>query len=491
MRTGLVLQPQQKLTQTLVMTPKLQQAIKVMQMTSLELQLHVNQELAVNPFLEEGVDLEEEEAFQNEIRETESDDLEPVKPEMAEPEIRIEDFLDDSLPSFGDDASLSDDEDDRPHDIAREVSFHEYLTDQLRFLRLPPSDLAVVELIIGNIDDDGFLAATVEELAEETGRQPDEIEEILEYVQTHLEPSGVGSRNRQEFFLVQLRNADEVDPIHLALVERHYDDLLKNQLPRIAKELRDAGFGEVTVDDIQRAKESLSRLKLTPAQGFLEGMHGIVRFASDARPITPDVIVEMVDGEYRVRSVEEAVPRVHLNRRYLQLLTSRHLKPEERAWLEDYRQRAKELIESIHERGKTIENVAREIFAVQQGFLEHGVTHLKPLVLRDIAQRLGKHESTISRATKRKYVQTPRGIYEMKFFFSSGLEQDSGESASSTSVRALIQEIIGQEDPSDPLSDDKISQILNDRGIRVARRTVAKYRESLGIPPKHQRKNRW
>jgi len=491
MQTGLVLQPQQKLTQTLVMTPKLQQAIKVMQMTSLELQLHVNQELAVNPFLEEGPDPEEEEAVESAL--DERDDLEPAEPEETEPEIRVEDFLDDSLPAFGEDVSLSDEdeEDGRPLDVASEVSFHEYLNEQVHYLRLPPEDLAVVELILGNVDDNGFLAATVDELANETGREPDEVEEIIRYVQTHLEPLGVASRTRQEFFLVQLRAEEEPDPLALALIERHYEDLLRNQLPRIAKALREEGFGEITVNEIQRAKESLSRLKLTPAQGFLEGMHGTVRFASEARPITPDVIVELVDGEYRVRSVEEAVPRVHLNRRYLQLLQNGNLTPQERAWLEEYRQRAKELIESIEERGKTIENVAREIFAVQRGFLEHGVTHLKPLVLRDIAQRLGKHESTISRATRRKYVQTPRGIYEMKFFFSSGLEQDSGEAASSTSVRALIEEMIAQEDPSNPLSDDKISQMLNERGIRVARRTVAKYRESLGIPPKHQRKNRW
>lgn len=492
MRTGLVLQPQQKLTQSLVMTPKLLQAIKVMQMTTQELQLHVNQELAVNPFLEEGVELDEDETLERELQDAEGEEAKASEPEMAEPEIRVEDFLDDTLPAWGEDVSLpQDDEDERPYEVPSEVSFPEYLSEQVRWLRLSPSDLVVAEWIIGNLDDDGFLAATVEEVAEETGRQPDEVEEILKYLQSHLEPTGVGSRNRREFFLVQLQADPKADPLLKALIENHYDDLLKNHLPRIARELREEGFGEVSVEEIQRAKESLSRLRLTPAQGFLEGMHGTVRFVSDAQPITPDVIVEQVDGEYRVRAAEEALPRVHLNRRYLQLLQNGNLRPEERAWLEEYRQRAKELIESIHERGKTIENVAREIFAVQRDFLEHGVTHLKPLVLRDIAERLGKDESTISRATRRKYVQTPRGIYELKFFFSSALPQDSGDAVSSTSVRALIEEIVQQEDPADPLSDDKISQILNEKGIRVARRTVAKYRESLGIPPKHQRKNRW
>lgn len=487
MRTGLVLQPQQKLTQSLVMTPKLLQAIKVMQMTTQELQLHVNQELATNPFLEEGVELEEEEAPQTELQDSEGEDS-----QTSEPEIRVEDFLDDSLPAWGEEASLSeDDEDERPYEVPSEISFHEYLNEQVRLLRLSSSDLVVAEWIIGNLDDNGFLAVTVEEIADETGRPSDEVEEILKYLQTHLDPIGVGSRNRREFFLVQLQADPQADLLLKELIENHYDDLLKNHLPRIAKELREEGFGDVSVEDIQRAKESLSRLRLTPAQGFFEGMHGTVRFVNDAQPITPDVIVEYVDGEYRVRVAEEALPQVHLNRKYLQLLQNENLRPEERAWLEEYRQRAKELIESIHERGKTIENVAREIFAVQRDFLEHGVTHLKPLVLRDIAERLGKDESTISRATRRKYVQTPRGIYELKFFFSSSLPQDSGDAVSSTSVRALIEEIIRQEDPADPFSDDKISQILNEKGIRVARRTVAKYRESLGIPPKHQRRNRW
>ncbi|MBM3216276.1 RNA polymerase factor sigma-54 [Candidatus Poribacteria bacterium] len=491
MRTGLILQP--RLQQKLVMTPRLQQAIEVMQMTNLELVEHLSQELEVNPFLEEGLDLDEEAAIEQEAEETDSSDLELAQPEEGEPEIRVEDFLDDSMPSRFEEEWQDDDEDgDRRLDIAQEASFHDYVHEQLALLRLTPDDRAVGELILGNLDDEGFLAATIEELAEETGREPAEVEEILIYLQRHLEPMGVGSRSRQEYFLIQLQAAEEPDPIAIAVTRDYYEDLLRNQLPRIAKCLRDDGYGEITVDTVQIVKESLVKLQLAPAHGFLAGMHGSTKYSAGARPITPDVIVERVDGEYRVRAAEESIPRIHLNRRYLELLANgSNLSREERRWLEDYRQRARELIGSIHERGKTIENVARAIFEVQEGFLEHGVTHLKPLVLRDIGERLGKSDSTISRATNGKYVQTPRGIYELKFFFSSALEQDSGELASSKSIRALIKQMVEAEDPGKPLSDQAISKMLGKQGYRIARRTVTKYREDQGIPASNQRRNRW
>lgn len=492
MRQALVIQP--TLRQSLVLTPKLQQAIKVMQMTSLELQYHITQELEQNPLLEDGLDVDADQEILDELRELDSRDLETVPNESeVEPEINIEDFLDDSLPSYGDEAaSGGEDEEERRDDLAQPISFHEHLLTQLHLHRLPPADRFVAELLIGNFNDEGFFLGSLDEIAEQVSMDPSDVEEILTYVQTHLEPLGVGSRSRQEYFLLQLRAQEEPDPLAIAIVERHYDDLLKNQVPRIAKQLADEGFSQACVERVQQAKECLGKLQLNPAQGFLNDYEGVAKTRSDARAIVPDVVVERVDGEWRVRAVDESIPRVHLNRRYLQMLQNgSRLTTPERKWLEDYRQRAKELIESIYERSKTIEYVAREIFDVQRDFLEQGVKHLKPLVLRDIAERLGKHESTISRATNGKYVQTPRGVYELKYFFSSGLEQDSGDMASSTSVRALIEEMVQQEDVGSPLSDQRISELLEDKGIKVARRTVAKYREELGIAPSSQRKNRW
>jgi RNA polymerase sigma-54 factor len=493
MRTGFGLQQVQSLRQTLVMTPKLQQAIKVMQMTSMDLQQHVDLELQENIFLEEGQDLDLEEEIQGEMKELESDDLEQKKVEETEPEIRVEDFLDDSLPPFRAEVyEIEEGDEDRRAENAQETTFLDYLADQLTMLRLPPADLAVCERILGSLNADGFLAVDLEELAEEAGRDVDEVEEILRYVHTHIDPVGIGCRDRQEYFLVQMETQADTDPLAHEIAKHHYEDLLRNRIPQIAKALREKGMREATAARVEEAKQWFANLQLAPTQGFLEGFHGVFRYKTHARPVIPDVVVTKEEDEYVVKAVDESVPTLHLNRRYLNMLRNgAALAPDEKKFLEDYRQRARELIDSIHERGRTIENVAREIFTVQSGFLEHGIKHLKPLVLRDIAERLGKHESTISRATNGKYVQTPRGIFELKYFFSSALESSAGDMASSTSVRAIIGEIIQAEDPARPLSDQKLSNLLRERGFKVARRTVAKYREELGVPSSSQRKKSW
>lgn len=493
MRTGFGLQQVQSLKQTLVMTPKLQQAIKVMQMTSLDLQQHVDLELQENIFLEEGLDLDLEDEILGEMKELESGDLEQKQVAETEPEIRVEDFLDDSLPPFRAEVyEIEEGDEDRRSENAQETTFLDYLADQLTLLRLPPADLAVCERILGTLDDEGFLAVSIEELAEEAARDVDEVEEILRYVQTHIDPVGIGCRSRQEYFLVQMAMLDDADPIAVDIASHHYDDLLRNRIPQIARALRDKGMRDVTSERVEEAKQWFGNLQLAPTQGFLEGFHGVFRYKTHAQPVIPDVVVTKEEGEFVVKAVDESVPSLHLNRRYLNMLRNGGtLAADEKKWLEDYRQRARELIDSIHERGRTIENVAREIFAVQCDFLEHGVKHLKPLVLREIAERLGKHESTISRATNGKYVQTPRGIFELKYFFSSALESSAGEMASSTSVRAIIGEMIQGEDPARPLSDQKLSDLLGEREFKVARRTVAKYREELGIPSSSQRKKSW
>ena len=248
---------------------------------------------------------------------------------------------------------------------------------------------------------------------------------------------------------------------------------------------------DALLDDVAAWHLALERSAVVSASGPslfwpLALEHSLVRPASQALLLRPYALEHSP-------VTHESVPSLHLNRRYLALLKNgAALAPDEKKWLEDYRQRARELIDSIHERGRTIENVAREIFDVQHEFLEHGIMHLKPLVLREIAERLGKHESTISRATNGKYVQTPRGIFELKYFFSSSLESSGGgDMASSTSVRATIGEMIQGEDPARPLSDQKLSDMLAEDQLKVARRTVAKYREELGIPSSSQRKKRW
>ena len=484
MRTSLGIRQSQR--QAIVITPKMHQSIRIMQMDRLALLERIAEEMEENILLEEGVDSDLENEFEQEAEPLDSEDLEAEEAEENYPEIRVEDFMDDSLPPMRSSMEYEEFDEDRRPDFAVETTFLDELREQLAMKRLPEADRKVCEWILGNLDDDGFLAIELSELADRVGRSEDEVEEILIYIQKNFDPVGAASRNRQEFFIRQMEADESSDPIALAMVREHYADLLHNRAPKIAKALG------CETERVQEAKQRLSHLKLSPASGFYEGYRGSKRYAQETFAISPDVAVSKENGEYVVSAVNDSIPPLRLNRKYLNMLErAASLRPDEREWLERYRERALELIRNIHERGRTIELVAREIFEVQRDFLEQGKRALKPLGLCDIADRIGMHESTVSRATSGKYVQTPQGVFELKYFFSSGLRRRGGGKASSVSVRAEIERLVENEDPANPLSDEAISQLLKEDGTQVARRTVAKYRGQLGIPSSSLRKTQW
>lgn len=486
MRTSVGMRQSQSQRQAVVMTAKMQQSIRIMQMDRLELLERIAEELEENILLEEGADIDPENEFELEAEPLDDEDLEAEEAEDNYPEIRVEDFMDDSLPPMRSSMEYEEFDEDRRSEFAVETTFLDELREQLAMERLSEGDRKVCEWILGNLDDDGFLAMELSELADLTGRGEDEVEEILIYIQKNFDPVGAASRDRQEFFIRQMEADEAADPIALAMVRDHYDDLLHNRMPIIAKAL------ECETERVQEAKQRLASLKLSPASGFYEGYRGSKRYAQETFAIALDVIVSKENGEYVVSAVNDSITPLRLNRKYLDMLErASDLRPEEREWLERYRERAQELIRNIHERGRTIELVAREIFYVQRDFLEQGERGLKPLGLRDIAERIGKHESTVSRATSGKYVQTPQGVFELKYFFSRGLRRQGGGKASSISVRAEIEQLVKNEDTANPFSDEAISQLLKESGTQVARRTVAKYRGQLGIPPSSQRRTQW
>lgn len=489
----------QRLEQRLVMTPKLQQAIKLLLMTRLEMLEQVDQEMLQNPMLEElEPDEERAESLDEEGGSLEGDNLESLGSleglesqilqtnKEEQPDIDWKEVFEDNLnPSEKSEWEDIDDEDLPRKDIATHLSLHDHLLSQLHMLRLSEVEYQIGEMILWNIDEDGRLNVNVEEIAEGLNRDRSEaeklpvseVERVLSIIQG-FEPTGVAARNLQECLLIQLRAAGMENSLEARVIRDHFEDLAENRLPKIAKDLG------VDLEGVMKVKEAITQFEPKPGREFAE--------SRDADIIIPEVIVEKVDGEYRVMPNDDGMPRLRLSKSYLRMLQNdEHLTSEAREWLENCKRTAIDLLKSIEQRRRTIIKVTESIFKIQRDFLEKGVNYLKPLGLRQIADMIDMHESTVSRVTTRKYVQTPRGIFELKFFFSSGLESEKGDDISATSVKELIKEIVDGEEPASPLSDREIVQILKKRGIKAARRTVAKYRDELNLPPSSRRRTKW
>jgi RNA polymerase sigma-54 factor len=486
----------------LVMTPKLQQAIKILQMPRLELVQYVSQQMVENPVLEEGDEVEEtseESEIEDEASGLEDDtaeadvDLETglpdtdVAPENDTPELDVTDdnlgdidwdnldwekFFDDS-PVVKNEWEAPLDNDMRDNMFTVEESLQEHLLWQLRMSVTSEDDYAMGEAIIGDIGDDGYLTTDMEEIAETLECEVAEVERVLRVIQT-FEPTGVGARDLKECLLIQLRQLGLEDTIAYEIVEQDcLRDLEANRFPQIAKNLR------VELELVREAANAIASLEPKPGRQF-----------SSMRPeyVVPDVTVEEVDGSYRV-FVDDYGPKLRLSPYYRGMLTSQGSLPDgTREYIRSKIQSAKWLMESIERRRNTILKVTDSIFEVQRDFLEKGSGYLKPLTLREIADMVGVHEATVSRVTRNRYVQTPRGVFELKYFFNSGISTESGGMASSVSVKEMIENMINKEDSQNPLSDKDIEVQLKQKGIRIARRTIAKYRGELNIPPSSKRK---
>ncbi|HEX2342552.1 MAG TPA: RNA polymerase factor sigma-54 [Vicinamibacterales bacterium] len=461
-----------KLVQKLILTPSLQQAIKLLPMSTLELSELLNQEMVENPMLEE-VPTEELQPAEQPAEKPET----PAKTdkgdawEDADYEYFFGDYLDDGY------RPRTPQEVKELPPIENTLSSAGSLADHLRWQLSIQTDDDVTrqigDAIIGNLDDDGYLVASVEEIGQMGDWPLADVERALQHVQT-FDPIGVAARDLQECLTLQLRHLGLAGTITERIVTEHLKLLQNHQVPEIARRLG------VTIDELKEHIEIIRNLDPKPGSRYNP---------NQSQYVIPDVYVSKIEDQYVAHLNEEGLPQLRISPVYRRLLDKGGENTDEtRAYVKDKFRSALWLIKSVDQRQKTIHKVATSIINFQREFLDHGIEHLRPLVLRDVANDIGMHESTVSRVVNNKYMHTPQGVFEMKFFFHSGISSSYGDSVSSVTIKQRIRKIIENEDPRKPLSDSKIVSILQKEGLMLARRTIAKYREELKIPTSNQRK---
>jgi len=463
-----------KLVQKLILTPSLQQAIKLLPMSTLELADLLNQEMVENPLLEEvpTEELQPAEPQQPEKAEAEKPAEKTDSWDDADYEYFFGDYLDDGY------RSRTPSEVKELPPIENTLSTSGSLADHLLWqLSVQTDDDSLREIgtaIIGNLDDDGYLVASVEEIAAMGDWSVEDVEKALHRIQT-FDPIGVAARDLQECLWLQLRHiglegtpAERIVTEHLRLLQNH-------QVPEIARKLG------MSIEDLKEHVEVIRNLDPKPGSRYNP---------TQSQYVIPDVYVVKVEDQYVAALNEEGLPQLRISPVYRRLLdkSGGESSDETRAYVKDKFRSALWLIKSVDQRQKTIHKVATSIINFQREFLDHGIEYLRPLVLRDVANDIGMHESTVSRVVNNKYMHTPQGVFEMKYFFHSGISSSFGESVSSVTIKQRIRKIIENEDPRKPLSDSKIVSILQKEGLMLARRTIAKYREELKIPTSNQRK---
>ncbi|OHX35713.1 RNA polymerase factor sigma-54 [Methylomonas sp. MED-D] len=470
---------QLRIGQSLTMTPQLQQAIKLLQMSTLDLQQEIQQALESNMMLE----VEEEESLNLDFREKKAENPDQVTSEGSQTDMPDElpvdvswdDVYESSLPSGGDDGDTPEFESFR----SKSESLHDHLFWQLELLPISDRDYAIAAAIIDAINDDGYIATDLNDICQGLQEQLDnleidEVQAVLHMLQ-NFDPVGVAALDLADCLRLQLLQLPATTPYRedaLDFVKRHLDLLATCDQARLIKRV---GMTE----DVLRGVLALIRT-LDPKPG------GQVQEVS-VEYVVPDVFVAKVAGAWQVNLNPEIAPKLRINPFYSGMI-KRADNSQDNVSMKNHLQEARWFIKSLHSRNDTLLRVARSIVEKQGDFFEHGAIAMKPMVLRDIAEELELHESTISRVTTQKYMHTPHGVIEFKYFFSSHVSTDGGGECSATAIRALIKELVGSENPAKPLSDSKISDLLNEKGINVARRTIAKYREAMSIPPTSQRK---
>jgi RNA polymerase sigma-54 factor len=448
-----------------ILAPQLIQSLQLLQVPVLELEQILKQELQINPLLEE---IEEVEEVEEEVLEEEAEEQ-----EMEEDKIDWDDYLQDGYDGGYNIRAERDSEELPEKTPVSRMTFLEYLLSQLHLASISERELEIGEFIVGNIDDRGYLTLSLEEIARIMDVSLEECQRVLEIIQT-FDPPGVGARDLKECLLIQLRERGIDDPVAIAIVKQHLDEIDRKSYAQLAKALK------VNMGQVQEAMERLSSLSPSPGFGYMAG---------DAEIIIPDLIVEKVEDRYVAILNDKNIPRLRVSPLYRNLLSKSENTPEEtKNYVKEKLNAARWLIKSIDQRRSTMLKVMNYLIYAQRNFFERGVSQLKPMTLQEVAQATGLHISTISRVVNNKYVQTPRGIFELKYFFGSKVESTDGDEVSSKSVKEIIADMIAREDPHKPLSDQKITDKLRTEGLQVARRTVAKYREQLKILPARFRK---
>jgi RNA polymerase sigma-54 factor len=474
-----------KLVQQLVITPQLQQAIRLLQLTRLELVDLISQEMKENPLLEEAE--EGKELAEAEAPVADQEEAEPSPEPERTPEVKgdgegtdefdWENYLENSnLIPFEKSSPSSSDGEERPsfeNFLTKRTTLTDHLHWQLQLSHFTEKEHEAGTWIIGNLDEDGYLKVSLEDICSETSLPTEEVESVLRKIQ-QFDPVGVAARDLKECLLIQLEQISPRDSLAEKIVSEHLSLLKNRNYPAIAKRLG------VSLDRVNRAASLISKLDPKPGKAF--GGEVI-------QEIIPDVYIHKVEGDYVIYLNDDGIPRLKINSLYRNILNGNRLAPEgDRKYIQDKLRSALWLIRSIHQRQRTIYKVAKSIVKFQRDFLDKGIQFLKPLVLRDVAEDIQMHESTISRVTHNKYAHTPQGIYELKFFFNAGITSTEGETMASESVKNLVREIIAKEDPKKPYSDEKLVQILQGMNIHIARRTVSKYREMMKILSSNERR---
>ncbi len=467
-----------RLTQKLILTPQLQQAIKLLQMPHLELSHYLNQELMENPFLEESLDevsldeLSPEEKDSLEIQEREADDEGPLEKMSS---FSVDEYFEERH-SDGRDLGYFNPGTVTPPSfeqfLSRKPDLYDHLSWQLRLSHLSEDVRRIGEIIIGNIDENGYLVASLEEIAQAAGADLSEVEHALSVIQS-FDPPGVGARSVVECLLLQVKALRLEGTVVEQILLHNMAELEKKKYAAIAQQRG------VPLSDVLAAVKVIEGLEPKPGRNF-----------SNASPtyVTPDVYLVKAAGGYQIILNDEGVPRLRVSSYYKKLLQQQADFPkEDKQFLLEKMRSAVGLLKSLDQRNRTIYRVTETLLDLQKDFFEHGVQHLRPLTLKEVAAALNLHESTISRVTSNKYLSCEHGIFGFRFLFSSALSRGMG-SVSSTSVKDIIRKIIAEEAKGKPLSDQHISEILKRDGITIARRTVAKYREELGIPSQVQRR---
>ncbi len=473
-----------KLSQKLIMTPSLQQAIKLLQLSKLELQEVLNQELLENPLLDETQEETKQEEAESDAQETKTQTEEEAK--AAEPqkekekdsfdEIDYDAYFQDYIEYGYNPRGMGEEHEEFPieNTLTRPPNLTDHLTWQLSMSDASPRIKDVGHFIIGNIDEDGYLRASTEEIMAAGPYEEKEVEDAIAVVQA-LDPIGVGARDLRECLLLQLDFLEIDNPLVETIVRDHWDEFMQRRFVQLSKTLN------IDMKSLEGIVEVIKHLDPKPGRKY-----------SNERAIyvEPDVYVHKVGDEYIIVLNEDGMPKLRINASYRSMLNSMDTKSDGETvnYIKDKIRSAVWLIKSLDQRQRTIYKVAESIVKHQREFLEHGIDHLRPLVLRDVADDIQMHESTVSRVVSNKYMHTPRGLFLMKYFFHSGIDSDTGEDISSLTVKKKIKSYIDAEDPRKPLSDSKIMKILNDEGINIARRTVAKYRDELNIPSSTDRK---
>ncbi|MBA1334861.1 MAG: RNA polymerase sigma-54 factor RpoN [Firmicutes bacterium] len=443
-------------TQKLIMTQELQQAIKILQLSSLELREYIQQQLETNPLIEtkeedpeSSASVSDESIISRLIKNMEYNKWEYEYQEDNDNDYSYENY------------------------VANETTLRDHLLFQLHVTILSDMHRRIGEYIIESLDDNGYLTATIEEISSEVKADAEEVQKVLAIIQT-FDPAGVACRSIKECLAVQLQIKGIDDPVVKEVVENHLENLADKRFNQIAKDLN------ISTADVQRIYDLIKTLEPKPGRAF--------NSSTNIKYINPDVIVKQVDDEFLVMVNDSTAPRLIINSYYRNILNNCEDQPNTSKYITSKLEAALWLIRSIEQRRMTLYKVVNAIVEYQKDFFLNGIRHLKPLTLKDIANKVGVHESTVSRATNGKYVETPRGIFELKFFFTSGVNSVFGEEISSESIKEVIKEMIDGEDPYKPVSDQKITDILNSRGINISRRTVAKYRDELGIQSSSRRK---